>query len=78
MYPRKGRIEVGADADIAVVDLTHARKVDASTLASASDFSLYDGWTLTGWPVLTLVRGQVVARDGLVTGRPGFGRYVAR
>lgn len=78
LYPRKGRIEVGADADLIVVDPDRERTVQAADLASASDFSLYDGWTLKGWPVLTLVRGQVVARDHAVVGKPGTGRFVAR
>jgi dihydropyrimidinase len=78
LYPRKGAIQVGADADIAVVDLDRSRRVEASALGSASDFSLYEGQTLTGWPVLTLVRGQVVARDGQVIAKPGTGRFVGR
>lgn len=78
LYPRKGRIQVGADADIAIVDLERERPVQARDLASASDFSLYEGWTLRGWPVLTMVRGQVVARRHEIVGRPGLGRFVAR
>jgi dihydropyrimidinase len=76
LYPRKGRIQIGADADIAVVDLERERTVAACDLASASDFSLYDGWTLKGWPILTVVRGQVVARDHQIIGKPGAGRFV--
>jgi dihydropyrimidinase len=78
LYPRKGRIEVGADADLVVVDLDRARTVRAADLGSASDFSLYDGWTLKGWPVTTIVRGQVVARDGSVVAKAGTGRFVGR
>jgi dihydropyrimidinase len=78
LHPRKGRIQVGADADLVVVDLDRERTIRAADLASASDFSLYDGWTLRGWPVLTLLRGQVVARDDAVVAKPGTGRFVAR
>lgn len=78
MLPRKGRIQVGADADIAVVDLARERRVEPAELASASDFSLDEGRTLKGWPVLTLVRGQVAARDHAVVAKPGLGRFVAR
>lgn len=78
LYPRKGRIEVGADADLVIVDPDREREVRAADLGSASDFSLYDGRTLRGWPTVTIVRGQVVARDHTLVAKPGTGRFVAR
>jgi dihydropyrimidinase len=78
LYPQKGCIAVGSDADLALVDLDLERVVSHTDLASRSDFSIYDGWTLTGWPVLTMVRGQVVMRDGQVVGEKGNGRYLRR
>ncbi len=78
MYPRKGSLQIGTDADLTVVDLDLKKKVRATDLGSFSDYSLYDGWDLTGWPVLTMVRGQVVMRDGTVTAKPGFGRFISR
>jgi dihydropyrimidinase len=78
LYPRKGRIQAGADADIAVVDLDRERRVDARDLGSASDFSLYDGWMLKGWPVLTLLRGRVIARDLELCAAPGTGKFLPR
>jgi len=78
MYPRKGAIRVGSDADLAVVDLGLERKVDPAELGSASDFSLQEGQTLKGWPVLTLSRGVVVARDGKLVGKPGHGQFIKR
>ena len=78
MLPRKGMAAVGSDADLVIVDLDLGQKVSASLLHSASDFTLYAGWTFKGWPTATIVRGQVVFEDGQVTGKAGTGRFVAR
>jgi dihydropyrimidinase len=78
MLPRKGMVAVGSDADFAIVDLDLEQKVSAPMLHSASDFSLFDGWTLKGWPTTTIVRGNVVFKDGKITGKSGTGRFVAR
>ena len=74
----KGRISVGADADIAIVDPEFTREVRAEELGSYSDYSLYDGWRLKGWPRLTMVRGVTVMRDGQIVGPGGHGRYLSR
>ncbi len=66
------------DSDLTLVDLGHERVVRAAELGSWSDYSLYDGWTLKGWPVLTMVRGVVVMRDGKIVGPQGHGRFLAR
>ena len=76
--PQKGRIEIGSDADLTLVDLDHERTVCAAELGSYSDYSLYDGWKFKGWPRATLVRGELVMQDGVIVGRAGFGRYVRR
>lgn len=76
--PRKGSLAVGADADLAVVDLDLTRTVSADMLGTYADWSLYEGWKLTGWPVLTLVRGRVVMQDGTVVGKQGQAQYIAR
>jgi dihydropyrimidinase len=47
-------------------------------LGGLSDFSLWDGWTLRGWPVMTILRGEVIMENGKVTGKQGFGKYVGR
>ena len=78
LYPRKGALAVGSDADLTVVDLHEVREVRAAELESYSDYSLYDGWKLAGWPVLTMVRGEVVMDEGEVTGNPGYGRFIPR
>jgi dihydropyrimidinase len=76
--PGKGRIEPGADADLVVVDLDRERMVDAEMLGGASDFSVFEGQPLRGWPAMTFLRGRLIAADGALLGKPGQGRYVRR
>jgi D-hydantoinase len=78
IYPRKGAIRVGSDADFALVDLDQERVVTAEYMQSAADWGLYDGWNLKGWPTTTIVRGEVVMQDGQVVGSPAHGRYIVR
>ncbi|MEE2711638.1 MAG: dihydroorotase [Planctomycetota bacterium] len=66
----KGRLEVGADADITVVDLACARTVTDDWIASKCGWTPLDGMELRGWPVATIVRGSVVMRDGELLGAP--------
>jgi dihydropyrimidinase len=77
IYPRKGTIAVGSDADLVVVDLDLERVVRAEELQGMSDFSPFEGKRLRGWPVATIKGGKVVARDGKIVGPPN-GRYVPR
>ena len=78
VYPRKGAIQVGSDADFALVDLEEERVVTPEYMRSAADWGLYDGWKLKGWPVKTIVRGEVVMDRGEIVGEPGHGVYVPR
>ena len=79
LYPRKGALEVGSDADVVVVDLDETRVVDARTnLHQGSDYSPYDGMRVQGWPVVTVLRGRVVMEGGEVTAQPGAGRFIPR
>jgi dihydroorotase-like cyclic amidohydrolase len=77
LYPRKGVIRPGADADLVVCDPRTRRTVDPATLHSAADYSAYAGMSLVGWPVVTLLRGQIVAEQGRPVGEPR-GRYLHR
>ncbi len=78
LYPRKGAIAVGADADLVLWD-GHLRKtIDGARMQSRAGYSVYDGWTVQGWPQWVLRRGQVVLRDGTSTARPGEGRWIRR
>jgi dihydropyrimidinase len=77
LYPKKGTIEIGSDADIAIIDLDLIQKVTPEILQSYSDYSIYEGWELQGWPLFTLVRGRVIMENGQVDKSTlGFGEYV--
>ncbi len=76
LFPQKGTIQVGSDADICIVDLNLSKKVEARMLQSQSDFSLYEGWILKGWPILTMVRGKIVMKEGQIVGSKGHGRFI--
>ena len=78
LYPRKGVLQIGSDADLVIVDLHRKVKITPEILHSASDYTLYDGWELEGWPLMTLVRGNVVTEDGEIVGKPGLGRFISR
>jgi dihydropyrimidinase len=77
LYPRKGALGVGSDADVVVFDPERERTVTASMLKSNADYSVYEGWQVTGWPAVTIRRGEVVFRDDQVTGRAGSGRLLS-
>lgn len=76
IYPKKGAINIGSDADIVIVDLNKKVKLSAQTHHECQDFSIYEGWEVKGYPVLTMLRGNVVMEDGKVVGKPGIGRYI--
>ena len=73
LYPRKGTIAVGSDADLVLWDPRETRPVQAATFASNSDYSPYEGWPVTGWPRMTISRGEILMRDGMVSGERGRG-----
>ena len=66
IYPQKGTIAIGSDADLVVVDLDLERVVRAEDLQGMSDFSPFEGKTLRGWPVATIKGGKIIARDGKI------------
>lgn len=78
LHPRKGSIACGMDADIGIWDPELTRTVSNTDLHHAVDHTPYEGMSLTGWPVTTLVRGQVVMSDGARNVAPGFGTFQPR
>lgn len=77
MYPRKGAIAIGSDADFAICELNKTQTIAAANLHSAQPFSPFDGMSLTGWPVITVVRGKIVFRNGETVGNPR-GEFIRR
>jgi dihydropyrimidinase len=77
IYPQKGTIAVGSDADLVVVDLELERVVRAEGLQGMSDFSPFEGKRLRGWPVATIKGGKIIARDGKIVSKAN-GRYLPR
>lgn len=78
MYPRKGDIRVGADADLVVWDPEHEGTLSVATSHSAIDYNAFEGWPVRGRASAVLVRGQVQARDGAFVGTIGRGRLIRR
>jgi dihydropyrimidinase len=78
LYPKKGTIAVGADADIALWDPTREETIRQEILHHGADYTPWEGFVVTGWPVMTLCRGELVAADGRIVGTPGHGTHVAR
>ena len=78
VYPRKGAIVVGADADIVVWDPKKSKTIAAATQASAIDYNVFEGFEVTGLPRFTLSRGKVVFTDGKLDVEDGHGRFVER
>ncbi len=76
LYPRKGSIAVGCDADIAIWDTKREVTIEQGMLHDAVDYTPYEGRKVTGWPVTTLSRGEVVWHDGKVTAERGRGQYL--
>jgi len=78
MFPKKGILQKGSDADIVIVDTKKENKVTSQLLDGFSDYTVYEGWNLKGWPVKTLVRGEIVAEDFKIIGKQGYGEFIAR
>jgi dihydropyrimidinase len=78
LYPRKGSIAIGADADLVLWDAARQVTLTNALMQQAIDYTPYEGMQVTGWPVATVLRGRVAMRDGHVQAEPGSGRFLAR
>jgi dihydroorotase len=76
IYPRKGVIQVGSDADFTIIDQNAKGTLDDSNLYTKVGWSPYTGWDFQGRPVMTIVRGRVVMDQGKVIGQPGWGQFI--
>jgi dihydroorotase len=75
-YPRKGALLPGSDADLVIVDLNGELVAGDEHAYSKVGWTPYHGWRLRGVPELTMLRGQVIARNRKIVGQPGYGRYL--
>jgi dihydropyrimidinase len=78
LYPRKGTVAVGSDADLVIFDPQRRETISAATQHSKCDYNLYEGTEVVGAPELVLLRGQVLVEHGELVASPGVGRFVRR
>ncbi len=78
LYPRKGSLQVGADADLVIYDPSYRGKISAKTQRMNLDYSAFEGWKIAGRPSIVTVRGKIAVRNGTFVGEPGRGKFLAR
>ncbi len=78
MYPKKGTLSIGSDADITMIDLKKENKVSSDLFGGFSDYTIYEGMKLKGWPVKTILRGTLISENFEVIGKLGYGKLVER
>jgi dihydropyrimidinase len=78
MYPEKGVIAEGSDADIVIIDPDKTVKLTQKNLHAHVDYTAYEGMEVSGYPVCTISRGEVIVRDGVFLAKPGRGKFLKR
>ena len=78
MYPQKGAIAVGSDADIVVFDPNLKKTITVNDLHAESDYSIWDGFECEGYPIMTILRGKTIVRDNQLLGSSSDGRWLSR
>ena len=76
LYPKKGVIAPGSDADIVILDPDKKHSLNAADLHMGTDLSVYEGMEVIGWPMMTILRGKVIAENDKFTGTAGEGKFV--
>ncbi|MBN1682885.1 allantoinase AllB [Candidatus Bathyarchaeota archaeon] len=77
LYPKKGTMQLGSDADLVIVDLDKKFKIQGEKLKSIQKITAYEGMTGIGFPILTMVRGNTIYEEDQVVGKPGYGKFVS-
>jgi dihydropyrimidinase len=78
LYPQKGCLRPGSDADIAIWDPELTIKYGVEVAQHRTDYNLYEGWNLKGMPTIVMQRGKILVNDGKWFGKPGQGRFLHR
>jgi dihydropyrimidinase len=78
MYPQKGTIYLGSDADLVIIDPDKEEVISVNTLHYGLDYSIYDGIKVKGWPVMTIRRGDILVENGEFIGERGSGKFIRR
>jgi dihydroorotase/allantoinase len=78
IYPRKGVIALGADADFVVIDMDKEVRITNDDQITACGWTPYDGMHVKGWPTMSIIRGEIVMKDDEVHSKEGSGRFISR
>lgn len=78
LYPRKGILAPGSDGDIVIMDTEREITLTHGMLHGNADYTAYEGFKLRGYPVMTLSRGEVIAKEGEFSGTRGRGKFLRR
>jgi D-hydantoinase len=78
IYPKKGKIQVGSDGDFVIVDINRRVKLSDESTKMKVGWTPYNGFEVKGYPIMTVVRGEVIMENGAVVGKPGYGKFVRR